>query len=376
MTWATATAAVVIGLLLSTRAVKARTGPWFLDLHRFLGGISVVFLFAHMGTLWADSFVDFGAKELFVPGASVWKPEAIAWGIIAAYLLVAIEVSSLLRRHINKHLWRVLHFSSFAAMIGGSYHAYLAGSDVDNPITWVIAGIGSLLVFGLISMRLQRQDPEDPGTAQLPDNLAILEEMRQRLEDLPIPESTPQPQLSLRPNASLPRRAPVADSFPTDQPESIAAPSSAPPVGFRESPFTDDPFDATDVDPFRNDAADLFDGLHGDALEALGAAPIEPSDGFPELPPFQEKQDLFAVVLPGEPDVDFLKDPFALSIPTAQAIQEPAPNPHFGPPPLPEATDSDSGEPDEAAYTQWLKEWLVYAEKYGDEAAEDPSRAL
>ena len=219
MTWVTATTSVITGPMLSRRSVKARTGPWFLDLHRFLGGISVVFLITHMATLWADSFVDFGAKELFVPGASVWKPEAIAWGIIAAYLLVAIEVSSLLRRRINKHLWRVIHFSAFAAMISGSYHAYLAGSDVDKPIAWGIAGIGSLLVFGLISMRLPRPYPQDPNTAQLPAK-------------------------------------------------------------------------------------------------------------------------------------------------------------NFGPPPLPEAADSEAGEPDKAAYTQWLKEWLVYAEKYGDEAPKDPSRAL
>ena len=44
MTWSTAVAAVIVGLLLSTRTVKARTGPWMLDLHRFLGGLSVLFL--------------------------------------------------------------------------------------------------------------------------------------------------------------------------------------------------------------------------------------------------------------------------------------------------------------------------------------------
>ena len=156
MTWATATASVVVGLMLSARAVRARTGPWLLDLHRFLGGISVVFLVAHVATLWADSYVDFGPRELFVPGASEWRSEAIAWGIIAAYLLVAVEVSSLLRSRIGKRLWRVIHLFSFAAMAGGTYHAWLAGSDVKNPVTWVIAGVGSLLVMGLISLRLQQ----------------------------------------------------------------------------------------------------------------------------------------------------------------------------------------------------------------------------
>jgi len=37
-------------------------------------------------------------------------------------------------------------------------------------------------------------------------------------------------------------------------------------------------------------------------------------------------------------------------------------------PPLPtDAEDPITGEPDEAAYRVWLKEWLVYAEQYGDE---------
>ena len=60
-------------------------------------------------------------------------------------------------------------------------------------------------------------------------------------------------------------------------------------------------------------------------------------------------------------------------IPTISAIQAPAPDPD-GPPPLPTAVDPITGEPDKAAYTAWLKDWLVYAESYGDDAPEDPAR--
>ena len=409
MTWTTATASVVVGLMLSARAVRARTGPWFLDLHRFLGGISVVFLIAHIATLWADSYVDFGPRELFVPGASPWRSEAIAWGIIAAYLLIAVEVSSLLRSRISGRLWRVIHFTSFAAMLGGSYHAWLAGSDVKNPITWAIAGIGSVLVLGLISMRLQRQDPDDPGPTGLSDNRAILEEMRRRLEELPIPESTPQPQISTTPNSSLPRRAPVSDSLPgiesmpgdlgpqrepvgfaADPFDAVPLASTEPELGDWASPSPADPFNTASQpaeadDPFRNpsagsspesaapaplpsrapaqrdiwsdDGADLFEDLTGDPFEALGVAPAGDPEGFPELPPLEEKPDLFASAAPG-PSTDAVGNPF-----------EPS-----GPPALPDAVDPVTGEPDEAAYSQWLKEWLAYAEKYGDEAPDDPSR--
>lgn len=318
MTWTTATASVVLGLLLSTKRIRARTGPWFLDLHRFLGGISVVFLLAHLVTLWADSYVDFGFREILVPGESTWKPEAIAWGIIAAYLLVAVEVSSLLRARIGKGLWRAIHFTSFGAMIGGSYHAYLAGSDVDNPVTWAIAGIGSILVLGLVSLRLQRLDPEDPETGGFGDNVAILEEMRRRLEDLPIPESTPQPRIAMATVDALPRRAPVSADLPgIDEIES--PPRDDSPVGFSTDPFAALPPRTDEPEP---------------ALFAQFARPDAP-------PP----------------------DPVEA---------EPAP---AGPPPVPDdAVDPVTGEPDQAVYSRWLKEWLAYAEQYGDETTEDPSR--
>lgn len=415
MTWTTATASVIVGLMLSSRAVRARTGPWFLDLHRFLGGISVIFLLAHLGTLWADSYVEFGVREMFVPGASEWRPEAIAWGIIAAYILIAVEVSSLLRTRISKGVWRAIHVLSFAAMLGGSYHAWLAGSDVRNPITWAIAGTGSLLVLGLVSMRLQRQDPDEQGKSSLRDNREILEEMRRRLEELPIPESTPQPQISTTPNAILPRRAPVADDLPGVH---LAGDSPAEPSpGFGDDPFAAVPL-ATDepelgdwaqpsaADPFAtaateshpsvepaadapagrgpwDDGADLFENLGDDPFSALGVAPANQGDeGFPELPPLappaaSDEPDLFSttvdVPVGDAPAADILSSRFEPVVPTPSVIETPSPV-EGGPPPVPDAVDPETGEPDEAAYSAWLKEWLSYAERYGDEAPGDPTR--
>ena len=45
----------------------------------------------HLASLWADSFVEFGWRELFVPMASTWKPGAVAWGIVALYCLVLVQ---------------------------------------------------------------------------------------------------------------------------------------------------------------------------------------------------------------------------------------------------------------------------------------------
>ena len=174
MTWSTAVAAVIVGLLLSTRIVKRRSGPWLLDLHRFLGGLSLLFLIVHMVTLSLDSFVDFGLRELFIPGASTWNPEAAAWGIIAAITLGLVEVTSLLRPWINPTMWRTVHMMSIVTVAAGSYHAILGGSDVDNPIIWVVAGSSAVATALLIATRLLRATRGDRSRAAAPLRLALL----------------------------------------------------------------------------------------------------------------------------------------------------------------------------------------------------------
>jgi hypothetical protein len=94
--WAQVTVAVRWGLLLSTKAAaKASEPAGLLDLHRFLGGLSVPFTALHLIGLVADSHVSFGWAEILIPGASAWKPAAVSWGAVALHLLVEVEGASL-----------------------------------------------------------------------------------------------------------------------------------------------------------------------------------------------------------------------------------------------------------------------------------------
>ncbi len=108
--WALLTLSVCWGLFVSTKAVaKASSPAWLLDLHRFLGGLAVTFTSIHLIGLWADSYVEFGWSELFVPMASEWKPGPVAWGIVSMYLLVAVELTSLAMKFLPRKLWRGIH---------------------------------------------------------------------------------------------------------------------------------------------------------------------------------------------------------------------------------------------------------------------------
>ena len=505
MTWSTAVASVIVGLLLSTRAVKSRTGPWMLDLHRFLGGISVLFLVVHVATLPFDSFVDFGPRELFIPGESTWNPEAAAWGIIAAYALILVELTSLLRKHLSTSVWRTFHMLSVVTAIAGTYHAILGGSDVDNPLTWLVAGAGSAIVVALVAIRLKGADSSRPRrVSKADDREALLMEMQERLENLPVAADAPLAELTAE-GGELPRRdrapdpatlptgpAPGAFERPAAAPQPTAEPieaqanpfaapvaEPAPPTPAPHDPFiasppasyddiasghrvadpfgrghggppdplpptppapavehdpfvatppaqpfvpepTPDPFEATSPPPPPTgetpipptaapflDPADLPSGAsaanpfptaapHTPAPDPSSPFGSEPAPAMPDpfaAAPNSPATDPFATPVAPQPAADAFTtppadpfqapapatpetDPFAAApapTPDPAPVEAPAPPP---PPPVPDAVDPVTGEPDQDAYTNWLVEWLAYAEKYGEEAPEDPSRVF
>lgn len=132
--WGLVTAAVVTGLLCATRLTRGRPTPaWTLDLHRFLAGTAVGFTGLHVAGLVADTYVHFGAAEILVPFASTWRPREVALGVVAFYLLVAVEATSLLRRHLPRRAWRGVHLTSYLLFWVATFHLLTAGTDSTSP---------------------------------------------------------------------------------------------------------------------------------------------------------------------------------------------------------------------------------------------------
>jgi predicted ferric reductase len=157
LTWLLCVAALAWGLFLSSALVKKRGLPaWLLDLHSFLGTLTVIFCTVHLGALALDDYVEFGWAELFVPMASPWRPGAVAWGIVAMYLLVAVEVTSLLRKRIPRRVWRAVHMSSFGIVAFGTVHGIQAGSDWGTAAMQAGLVATGTVVFGVIAVRLTK----------------------------------------------------------------------------------------------------------------------------------------------------------------------------------------------------------------------------
>lgn len=147
--WAMVTASVVSGLLLSARLTNGRPTPgWILDLHRFLAGTAVAFTALHLVGLIADSYVHFGVADLLIPYASGWQPGAVALGVVAMYLLTAVEISSLLMRRLPRRAWRSIHYGSYVAFWLSTFHLVTAGTDASHPLSKVaVAFVIATVVF-------------------------------------------------------------------------------------------------------------------------------------------------------------------------------------------------------------------------------------
>ena len=136
--WLMLTLTVIWGILLSTKAFPEQRRPiWLLSLHRWLGGLTISFLAIHLIALVADSYVTFGLADITIPYASDWKPGAVALGVLAAWLLVAVELTSLAMKHLPRKFWRVVHLTSYVAFWLTSLHAAFAGTDATS---WLYRG--------------------------------------------------------------------------------------------------------------------------------------------------------------------------------------------------------------------------------------------
>lgn len=135
VSWALILLSMVLGVLMTTRALKKIDRPaWMRDIHSWLGGLALIFAGLHMVTLLFDSYVHFSVLDVLVPFRSTWKPIPVAIGIFSFYSLAAVQITSLMMKKMSKVAWRRVHMLSYVLFATVVVHALTAGSDVGKKI--------------------------------------------------------------------------------------------------------------------------------------------------------------------------------------------------------------------------------------------------
>ena len=169
VSWVLLAASVILGLALSTKALGRRARPnWLLDLHRFLGGAAVVFVGVHVVSIMLDSYVHFGLVEVLVPFTGSWHPAAVAWGIVGLYLLLAVEVTSLLRKRLSKRAWRLTHFLSFPLFVVATVHVLAAGTDRRTFLLRAVVASATIAIAALTAVRVAQASRTDTAPPRTP----------------------------------------------------------------------------------------------------------------------------------------------------------------------------------------------------------------
>jgi methionine sulfoxide reductase heme-binding subunit len=162
------TLSVWLGLAMSTRLLPPKRTKTLLALHRTLAwtGLSMVGL--HLGAVLLDPVLHFNALSALVPGMATWRPGAVAMGVVAAWLSLALAASFNARRWIGQRGWRRLHYATFAAFWLSLGHALLAGTDLrglGGPLTALLAA-APVLWLSFYRLLLPRQAPGRAAVAR------------------------------------------------------------------------------------------------------------------------------------------------------------------------------------------------------------------
>ena len=124
------TASVLLGILTSFRW-SSPTWPRFVVefVHRNVSLLVLVFLAIHVVTVVIDSFAPIRWIDVVIPFVSAYRPFWLGLGAVAFDLLIALVVTSLLRRRIGFTTWRFVHWLAYACWPIAVLHGLGTGSD-------------------------------------------------------------------------------------------------------------------------------------------------------------------------------------------------------------------------------------------------------
>jgi hypothetical protein len=129
-----------------------------------------VFVGIHVASIVLDGYVHFSLTQVLVPLAATWHPVAVAWGIVAFYLLLAVEVTSLLRSRLSKRVWRMTHLLSLPLFVSATAHLLSAGTDRHSGVvrTAVVVVSAAVAVLTAVRVRSAARLQGDPPPVPVP----------------------------------------------------------------------------------------------------------------------------------------------------------------------------------------------------------------
>lgn len=149
------TGSTMWGILLSTKYVREQVpAPVSLEMHRLLSWLTAAWSATHAFLLLFDTYYVYTLRDLLVPFVGPYRPVDVAWGIIALYVLVLVNVSFGWRQLIGANTWRRVHYLTFVVFGLVTWHGWAAGTDTALLGMRLLYGGSTAVVLFLTNYRI------------------------------------------------------------------------------------------------------------------------------------------------------------------------------------------------------------------------------
>ena len=167
------TASVVLGIG-EERGWRPAGSPRYViaALHRTISMLAMTMLAVHIVTTILDPFPKIGIGAAFIPFATNYRPLWMGFGAVASDLLIALIVTSLLRRRLGFGAWRAVHWAAYACWPVAVAHGLGIGG-ADTRTGWVLAvtGAGVLAVASAVAWRATVTHADTEARRRVPERV-------------------------------------------------------------------------------------------------------------------------------------------------------------------------------------------------------------
>jgi len=138
--------------------LEGRKKSAWLVAHHFSAWLSFFLVLAHAFLLMVDTYAPFAWEEILLPFLNARHPIAYGLGILSAYGLLFVLLTTDLASWLGKTLWRRFHLLSYPTYVLSLVHGLLAGTDAQVPWVTLLYGItGGMIALLLFLHAMQKR---------------------------------------------------------------------------------------------------------------------------------------------------------------------------------------------------------------------------
>ena len=150
--------ATSLGALASVPSARLERRFLVQYVHRAAAVFGLLLLVVHVGTVLIDAKAKVGVVGALVPFASSYRPNAVALGSIAAYLMLLIVATGLARGRMARsargaRTWRYVHLLAYVSWGVAVVHGLLAGTDAG--LAWVRVLVAACVFVVAVSLAVR-----------------------------------------------------------------------------------------------------------------------------------------------------------------------------------------------------------------------------